>query len=142
MDGKHTQHGFTLVELITVILILGFLAVTVLPRFVQTGNFESRTVQDKLISAARQAQQLAMTKAVSANVQLSTDNSNKRIRISYSESGTQTIDTDIPAATTITDQTVSYNKRGDVAGGGSVDISINSGERTVRIESSGYAHAL
>lgn len=142
MDDKKTQYGFTLVELITVILILGFLAVTVLPRFLQTSSFESRTVQDKLISAARQAQQLAMTKAVSANVQLITDNTNKRIRISYSESGTQTIDTDIPTAASITSQTISYNKRGDLTGGSSVDISINPGARAVRIESSGYAHAL
>lgn len=142
MDGKNTQHGFTLVELITVILILGFLAVTVLPRFLQTSNFESRTTQDKLISAARQAQQLAMTKAVSANVQLITDNSNHRIRISYSEGGTQTIDTDIPTATSISNQTLGYNKRGDLIGGASVDISINGGTHTVRIESSGYAHAL
>ena len=128
MAHKPTQSGFTLVELITVIVILGFLSITVLPRFLQ--------------SDARQAQQLAMSKAVSANVQLVTDNSNHRIRISYSESGTQTIDSDIPSATSITNQTLSYNKRGDLSGSSAVDISINGGERTVRIESSGYAHAL
>lgn len=142
MTHKPTQSGFTLVELITVIVILGLLSVTVLPRFLQTDSFQSRTVQDKLISAARQAQQLAMSKAVSANVQLITDNSSKRIRISYSEGGPQTIDTDIPSATSITNQTLTYNKRGDLSGGSAVNISINGGERTVRIESSGYAHAL
>ena len=142
MDHKTTQSGFTLVELITVILILGFVSVAVLPRFLQSTPFESRSVQDQLISAARQAQQLAMSKAVGANVQLITDNSNHRIRISYSEGGTQTIDTAIPGAVSIGNQTLGYNKRGDLASGSAVDISINSGERNVRIEASGYAHAL
>ena len=142
MGRKTTQSGFTLVELITVIVIMGFLAVTVLPRLLQPGSFQSRTVQDKLISAARTAQQLAMSKAVSANVQLIIDNSNHRIRISYTESGTQTIDTDIPSAISITTATVSYNKNGDIVGGGTTTISINSGEHSVQIEASGYVHAL
>jgi MSHA pilin protein MshC len=142
MEHKITQSGFTLVELITVIVILSFLSITVLPRFLQSDSFQSRTTQDKLISVARQAQQLAMSKAVGANVQLITDNTNHRIRISYNEGVLQTLDTDIPSTTTISDNTLSYNKRGDLSGGGAVDISINAGERTVRIEASGYAHAL
>jgi len=142
MDANTTQRGFTLIELITVILILGFISVAVLPRFLQSSSFESRSVQDQVISAARQAQQLAMSKAVNANVQLITDNSNHRIRISYSEGGTQTLDTDIPGATSITNTTVRYNKRGDLVGSSVIDININSGEHTVRIEKSGYAHAL
>ena len=141
MKYKTAQSGFTLVELITVIVIMGFLAVTGLPRLLQPSSFQSRTVQDKLISAARTAQQLAMSKAVSANVQLIIDNSNHRIRISYTEGGTQTIDTDIPSAISITTATVSYNKHGDIVGG-TTTISINSGEHSVQIESSGYAHAL
>jgi MSHA pilin protein MshC len=141
MAQRTKESGFTLVELITVIVILGFLSVTVLPRFLQSDSFQSRTTQDKLISIARQTQQLAMSKAVAANVQLITDNSNHRIRISYSEGGIQTLDTDIPS-TTISNNTLSYNKRGDLSGGSAVDISINNGERTVRIEASGYAHAL
>jgi MSHA pilin protein MshC len=142
MDNETTQSGFTLVELITVIVILSFVSIAVLPRFLQSNSFQTRSVQDQLLSAARQAQQLAMSKAVSANVQLSTDNSNHRIRISYTEGGTQTLDTDIPSATTVSNTTVSYNKHGDISGSSAVDISINSGERTVRIETSGYAHAL
>jgi prepilin-type N-terminal cleavage/methylation domain-containing protein len=142
MEANNRQGGFTLVELITVILILGFLAVTVLPRFLQKSPFESRSVQDKLISAARQAQQLAMSKAVGANVQLITDNSNHRIRISYDEGGNQTLDTEIPAGVTIDNQSLNYNKRGDLAAGSAVNIAINSGERNVRIEATGYAHAL
>ena len=57
MEHITRQSGFTLVELITVIIILGFVSVMVLPRMLQPGSFQSRTVQDKLISAAREAQQ-------------------------------------------------------------------------------------
>jgi MSHA pilin protein MshC len=141
MQRQIPQSGFTLVELITVIVILGFVSVMVLPRFLQPDSFQARTVQDKLISAARMAQQLAMSKAVSANVQLSTDNSHHRIRISYSEGGSQIIDSDIPAAVSISNWSGSYNKHGDLVGA-AASISINGGEHIVRIELSGYAHAL
>lgn len=142
MAQKTTQHGFTLIELIAVIVILGFLSVAIMPRFLQSDSFEARTVQDKLISAAREAQQLAMSKPVSADVQLITDNGNKRIRISYIDGGTQTIDTDIPGASSINNQTLHYDKHGFVVGGSAVTISINGGAKSVRIEASGYAHAL
>lgn len=139
MQRMRQQHGFTLVELVTVLVILGLLAVAVLPRMLQRNTFEARTAQDTLISAARQAQQLAMNKAVSANVQLITDNTSKRIRISYTEGGTQTIDTRVPDGIDIDDATVSYSKRGDADS--AATISINSGERNVCISGAGFAYA-
>lgn len=142
MGYKTTQPGFTLVELIAVIIILGLVSVAILPRFIQANSTEIRTVQDKLINVAREAQQLAMSKPLSANVQLIIDNTNKRLRIQYTEGGTQTLDTDLPSSTSITSQTLAYNKNGYLTSGSPVDISINGGARTVRIEASGYAHAL
>ena len=144
MESKTTQSGFTLVELITVIVILGFVSVMALPRMLQPDSFQARSVQDQLISAARTAQQLAMNKAVSANVQLTTDNANHRIRISYSENGVQTLDTTIPAAISITDTTatpLSFNKQGNLSAGSTVDISIGYPALHVRIEATGYTHA-
>lgn len=55
-----TQHGFTLVELITVIILIGILAVAVLPKFDGTASYEAHTHRAQLISALRLTQQRAM----------------------------------------------------------------------------------
>ena len=69
--------GFTLVELITVILILGIISVVVLPRFFDRSTFDSRGFHDQLISTIRYAQKAAIAKRrfvcvaiTSANVSL------------------------------------------------------------------------
>ena len=136
----HSQQGFTLVELITVITILGLLSIAIIPKLTDRSAFESRTIQDQLISAARQAQQLAMHKGNTANVQLITDNTNKRIRIQYTQSGTQIIDYAISATTTITNSTTTYNAIGDANLASMLTITIDT-SKNVCIETTGYAHA-
>ncbi len=51
-----STNGFTLIELITVIVIIGVLAVVVGPRFASTGVYEERTFYDDVIQAIRYAQ--------------------------------------------------------------------------------------
>jgi len=55
-----TQHGFTLVELVTVIILIGILAVVVLPKFDGSASYEAHTHRAQLISALRLTQQRAM----------------------------------------------------------------------------------
>jgi len=141
MISAKQQQGFTLTELITVIIILGFIAIAIIPRFVQPGNFESRTASDVLISSIRQAQQLAMSKATSANVTVTTDNAAKRIRISYNESGVQNIDVEISSNITITSTSISFRKSGEAVLGSQAIINITPTARNVCIETTGYAHA-
>ncbi|MCI2282839.1 type II secretion system GspH family protein [Colwellia sp. MSW7] len=57
--NKH-QIGFTLVELVTVIILIGILAVSVLPKFDGTASYEAHTHRAQLISALRLTQQRAM----------------------------------------------------------------------------------
>ena len=45
---KH-QHGFTLVELITVMVILGIISVVAIPRFFDQGGYDSRAFHDQVI---------------------------------------------------------------------------------------------
>lgn len=55
--------GFTLVELVTVLLLVGLLAVTVLPRFLTRGGFDEVIYRDRLAALLQQAQLMAMSRA-------------------------------------------------------------------------------
>ncbi len=52
--------GFTLIELIVVIILIGILAVSVAPKFDGTSSYEAHTHRAQLISALRLTQQRAM----------------------------------------------------------------------------------
>jgi MSHA pilin protein MshC len=54
------QCGFTLVELIMVLVIVGILAVAAIPRMFDKTSFESRGFYDRTISTLRYAQKLAI----------------------------------------------------------------------------------
>ena len=53
------KHGFTLVELVLTMVILGVLAAVSLPKFFSPSTFDARFFHDDLVSAARYAQRLA-----------------------------------------------------------------------------------
>jgi MSHA pilin protein MshC len=57
---RNGQRGFTLVELITVMVIVGILAVSVLPRFFTVSDFEDRGSADQVKSLLRFAQKTAI----------------------------------------------------------------------------------
>jgi MSHA pilin protein MshC len=55
-----SQRGFTLTELITIIVILGIISVAALPRFFDRNVFDSRGFYDQVISGLRYAQKTAV----------------------------------------------------------------------------------
>jgi len=60
MNYLPVQRGFTLVELVTVILLIGILVVSVAPKFDGTAGYEAHSHRVQLISALRLTQQRAM----------------------------------------------------------------------------------
>jgi MSHA pilin protein MshC len=52
--------GFTLIELVMVMVLIGILAVTIIPRFANKNTFDARGYFDQSISLLRYAQKLAI----------------------------------------------------------------------------------
>lgn len=131
--------GFTLVELIAVIIILGILSVMVVSRYIDRGSVTPGSAQAQVVSAARHAQQLAMNNG--GNVLFTTDNSAKQVVITHGGSGSP-MTISLPGDINITAVNVSYDALGNALGGPfPLTLNITNGiTRQVCIESTGYAH--
>ena len=65
------QRGFTLVELITVIVIIGILAVAAAPRFFDNNVFQARGAADQVTAALRYGQKVAIAQHRAVDVKIS-----------------------------------------------------------------------
>lgn len=141
--SQRTQHGgFTLVELITVIILLGIMSVTLFSRLggsVTNANLQAG--RDDLIAALFFAQQTAMARSTNnIRVVLTTD------KVSVTEDATPIVvhnkgyPLSFPYGVTATPASFTYDKLGRTTGG-TIILSGSSGQSaSVIIETSGYAH--
>lgn len=72
LPGRAAVRGFTLIELIMVVLILGVLAVYAAPRMFNTGDFNARGFHDETLSLLRFAQKTAIAQRRTVCVALNT----------------------------------------------------------------------
>lgn len=56
----HRQLGFTLIELVFTIVLLGILSAVALPRFIGSSGFDERVLFDDTLNAVRYAQKVAV----------------------------------------------------------------------------------
>ncbi|WDL82950.1 prepilin-type N-terminal cleavage/methylation domain-containing protein [Aeromonas bestiarum] len=64
------QKGFTLIELVLVILLLGILAAFAVPKWLGKGGFETQTVRDELLTRLRLVQTVNMHEPANRCTQL------------------------------------------------------------------------
>jgi MSHA pilin protein MshC len=69
MNAPVGQNGFTLIELVMTLVILGILSATFSPKFFQLSAYQQRVFFDDTLAAIRYAQKLAV--ATGCNVQVS-----------------------------------------------------------------------
>jgi MSHA pilin protein MshC len=81
MKTPITVKGFTLVELVMVMVLVGILAIAVMPRFADKSTFETRGFFDQSIDMLRYAQKVAI--AQRTNVFVSVDAASGRICLTY-----------------------------------------------------------
>lgn len=138
------EQGFTLVELVTTIVILGILAFFAMPRL-GVSDSSLLTSRDAIIAAASHAQQIAMARdsATSAITLVVSANA-----IEVQESGNAAVSPGadypltFPSGVNVTSGlgSLSYNKLGGTEHGSALTISLNNGQASVTVEESGYAH--
>ena len=138
------NRGFTLVELIVVILLIGILSISIAPRFFSVTSYQDRKASDELLSALRYTQQMAMARG--GNIQLNLQNNNFTIEISGSGTDLRSPDGApyprfFDGVTTTTPGIYVFDGLGRRVPNTEIDITI--GNKTIRIEQdTGYAHQL
>ncbi len=60
MSSVFRQQGFSQVELVVVIVVIGILAATLVPRWSASSGFEERAFRDRVVAALRYAQKSAV----------------------------------------------------------------------------------
>jgi len=138
---RHTNiSGFTLVELIVVVLITGILSASIAPRFFGVTSYEDRKAADELRTAFRHTQQLAMNRG--GNVQLILTASNFTVQLTdgtalQSPAGIKPYQINFPPNVAISPAvTITYDRLGRPSAGATITL----GSQTVTVEQeTGYA---
>ena len=143
----YKQGGFTLIEIITVIILLGILSIVGASKFFSNKSFESTQYHQELLSAFRYAQKIAIASQCSVRVNLSSNSYSLVYSGTCSGSGAvkhpkdqkSYSDNNVSANIVSSSASFTYDASGDItpATGGNVTVA----GRTIVLEAgTGFVH--
>ncbi|MCB1667848.1 MAG: type II secretion system protein [Porticoccaceae bacterium] len=133
------QSGFTLIELIAVILILSVLTAGVASQFSNTSQFQAMTTRDDIVAGLFYAQQIALARAATDNTVAFVSSGNS---IDVLEDGTTVngiYPLTLPGGFTLTSATLNYDKLGRTTAT-ALTLSDGSSSVVIQVSASGYAN--
>lgn len=137
--------GFSLLELMAVILVIAIISVVAYPRFADSDIAAVQTARDQILSAVTYAQQTAMARSSASNtIQLvvnsnSLDVTENRASLQpYQGAYLETLPTGV--VVTSGTGTLTFDKLGRADSARSITLSRGGTSTTIQVEASGYAH--
>ena len=121
--------GFTLVELIMIIVLISIISVSVIPSFIDTSVFALQGAAEMAAADIRYTQELAMSTHSSKTITFTTDDSHYTV-------DSRTVN--LPSKVSIsTGATFTFNSLGEPTSGGghSVEIQASSSTKTITVDS-------
>jgi MSHA pilin protein MshC len=138
---ESNYRGFTLVELVAVLVIIGILAVSVASKFSSSDVFQTQASRDDIVAALFFSQQVAMARGSSTNgVRFVSNGSSFTVQ----ESGTDLINGNVqypfslPSGYSLTSATLNYDKLGRTSAT-NLTLSKGSTSAVIAVSGSGYA---
>ena len=141
MGSFSRAKGFTLIELIAVIVILGIISASISSRFANTDVFEIQASRDDTVAALLFAQQVAMARDSASNPIRFVSSGNS---ITVQENGTNLTNGslqypfNLPSGISLDSVTLNYDKLGRTSATG---LTLSKGSNSVEIEISGSGYA-
>lgn len=141
MSVRHA--GFTLIELVSVMILIGIISVSLLSRMNVAGTAAVQSGRDDVIAALFFAQQQAMMRSTGSNIRvvLTTNSVSVTENNVAINAGSGYYPLTLPSGVTASAATFSYDKLGRTTAGAITLTGRGGVSASIRLEASGYAFA-